>query len=274
MKRIVISIFIISVLIAGIIGSPPAHGEPPVGVGLVLTDSAGNIKNSFQVGEEITVVVSLDNIPEQDEPRIDIPTSAGFSKEKFHLMLQFVYTAKDNTRELITAANLTGSADAPPPLSIPIIIEGKPVVLQAEEVEVLEAGWAIKKEPFNAQDFYKLIRSGRYTAQAVIPMRTYPLDAVQPAGIKKIAELDKKDFEGFITSNLEPFTIEEVLAIAGDYDGDGDVDRNDLNIMLAARNTAASGPEDPMDLDDDGMITGLDARKLVLMCTRPRCATE
>ena len=62
--------------------------------------------------------------------------------------------------------------------------------------------------------------------------------------------------------------------IAGDFDGDGDVDRNDLNIILAARNTPASGPDDPRDLDGDGMITGLDARKLVLLCTRPRCAIE
>jgi hypothetical protein len=62
--------------------------------------------------------------------------------------------------------------------------------------------------------------------------------------------------------------------IAEDLDGDGDVDRDDLNSILAARNTPAEGPDDPRDLDGDGMITGLDARKLVLMCTRPRCATE
>jgi len=54
----------------------------------------------------------------------------------------------------------------------------------------------------------------------------------------------------------------------------GDVDRDDLNIILAARNTPASGPDDPRDLDGDGMITALDARKLVTLCTRPRCACE
>lgn len=63
-------------------------------------------------------------------------------------------------------------------------------------------------------------------------------------------------------------------AIPGDLDGDGDVDRNDLNIILSARNTPADGPDDPRDLDGDGMITALDARKLVLLCTRPRCACE
>jgi len=62
--------------------------------------------------------------------------------------------------------------------------------------------------------------------------------------------------------------------MAGDLDGDVDVDYDDLDIILEARNTPASGPDDPRDLDGDGMITGLDARKLVLLCTRPRCATE
>jgi len=58
----------------------------------------------------------------------------------------------------------------------------------------------------------------------------------------------------------------------GDLDGDGDVDQHDLNIILAALNTPASGSDDARDLDGDGMITGLDARKLVLLCTLPGCA--
>jgi len=63
------------------------------------------------------------------------------------------------------------------------------------------------------------------------------------------------------------------VAIQGDLDNDGDVDQNDLNILLTYRNQPASAcPE--CDLDGDGVITVLDARKLVLLCTRPRCATE
>jgi len=60
----------------------------------------------------------------------------------------------------------------------------------------------------------------------------------------------------------------------GDQDGDRDVDQADLNAILAARNTNASGLNDPRDLDRDGRITALDARKLALLCTRPRCATQ
>lgn len=72
-------------------------------------------------------------------------------------------------------------------------------------------------------------------------------------------------------------TVDFVLqsgSIIGDLDGDQDIDRDDLNIILAARNTPAQGPDDPMDIDGDGKITALDARKLVTMCTRHRCAVE
>jgi hypothetical protein len=71
-------------------------------------------------------------------------------------------------------------------------------------------------------------------------------------------------------------TITFVLpgAPAGDLTGDNVVDQNDLNIILGALNTPSYGPRDPRDLDGDGKITALDARKLMLLCTRPRCAVQ
>lgn len=71
------------------------------------------------------------------------------------------------------------------------------------------------------------------------------------------------EFEGMV--DPEP--------VVCDFDGDEDVDRDDLSIIRAARNTPA-GTDDPMDLDDDGMITMNDARMCVVQCTRSRCATE
>jgi len=58
-----------------------------------------------------------------------------------------------------------------------------------------------------------------------------------------------------------------------DFDDDGDVDRNDIEILLADRGETVE-PDDPRDLDGDGVITSLDGRKCVLMCTWGYCHEE
>ena len=58
-----------------------------------------------------------------------------------------------------------------------------------------------------------------------------------------------------------------------DGDADGDVDFEDLQAIVDARNTTARGADDPLDLDGDGRITLLDARKASLLCTRIGCAS-
>ena len=81
--------------------------------------------------------------------------------------------------------------------------------------------------------------------------------------------------QGASSANGTVFTqIVRAASIPGDIDGDGDVDRDDIAIIFAARNQAASGPADPRDLDRDGRITVLDARKAMLLCTRPSCRRE
>ena len=60
--------------------------------------------------------------------------------------------------------------------------------------------------------------------------------------------------------------------LACDVDGDGNVDRDDVALISAARNRPASLPDDPRDSDGDGVITVLDARRCTLECTLPRCA--
>jgi len=85
---------------------------------------------------------------------------------------------------------------------------------------------------------------------------------------------------GFMVFSFEkvhgPVSLDQCLscfAVRGDLDGDSDVDQSDVNILLGYRNKPASACP-ACDLDGDGMITALDARKLVLLCTRPRCATQ
>lgn len=81
--------------------------------------------------------------------------------------------------------------------------------------------------------------------------------------------------KGVTTANGTVFTqIVRAATIAGDIDGDGDVDRDDVSIIFMARNQASSGNGDPRDIDRDGKITVLDARKTTLLCTRPSCARE
>ena len=64
-------------------------------------------------------------------------------------------------------------------------------------------------------------------------------------------------------------TVTKIAApLMCDADGDNDVDRSDILEIMAARNTPATGPDDPRDADGDGVITVLDARKCVLQIPR------
>ena len=60
---------------------------------------------------------------------------------------------------------------------------------------------------------------------------------------------------------------------SGDLNNDGYIDRDDVNLLKIYRNQPASAcPK--CDIDGDGVITVLDARKLVRMCDCPRCLCD
>ncbi|MEM6484914.1 MAG: S8 family serine peptidase [Pseudomonadota bacterium] len=61
--------------------------------------------------------------------------------------------------------------------------------------------------------------------------------------------------------------------VPGDINEDGFVDRADVDLIFAARNSPADGPDDPRDMNGDGVINVLDARLVTLECTLPGCAT-
>ena len=56
-----------------------------------------------------------------------------------------------------------------------------------------------------------------------------------------------------------------------DFNHDHVIDQRDVDLMRARLNTKAR-PKDPMDLDEDGMITSADIEMLKTQCTYPRCA--
>lgn len=58
-----------------------------------------------------------------------------------------------------------------------------------------------------------------------------------------------------------------------DVDGDNNIDRNDINLIFAARGTTIPpGAGNLLDIDGDGMITVNDARACTLQCSKPNCA--
>lgn len=71
-----------------------------------------------------------------------------------------------------------------------------------------------------------------------------------------------------------PWTMRDAAAQQGqqcDVDIDGDVDRDDVDGIFAARNQSAS-PGDPRDADANGIINLIDARICTQRCTLAQCA--
>lgn len=76
--------------------------------------------------------------------------------------------------------------------------------------------------------------------------------------------------QAYAASQFEGYTGQ----VQGDLDGDGDIDRHDLNLLMSQLNQPVNSQNQAMDLNQDGVISILDARLLRLRCTRPLCATE
>jgi len=86
------------------------------------------------------------------------------------------------------------------------------------------------------------------------------------SGLIKLRVTDNDGLTGIDTAIVEI----NAPSVPGDLDDDGDVDRDDVKIIQLYRNQPASVcPK--CDIDEDGTITVLDARKIILMCTCSRC---
>lgn len=81
--------------------------------------------------------------------------------------------------------------------------------------------------------------------------------------------------QGMVSDNASVVTtIVGEAGITGDFDHDGDIDIDDLNILMVVKNMPASGASDIRDLDGNGVIDVVDVRLLTRMCTRAQCARE
>lgn len=70
-----------------------------------------------------------------------------------------------------------------------------------------------------------------------------------------------------------PVTLQVSAMQKCDADGDTNIDTDDISLIFAARNTSATGVNDPRDVDNDGEITILDARQCTLQCDLMNCQT-
>lgn len=75
--------------------------------------------------------------------------------------------------------------------------------------------------------------------------------------------------DAYRSSDHDPLVVSLKLII--DLDGDGDVDKNDLQIVTNSRGVTPTA-FDQRDINGDGIINANDARALTLQCTRPGCA--
>lgn len=76
--------------------------------------------------------------------------------------------------------------------------------------------------------------------------------------------------DAYRSSDHDPLVVSLKLII--DLDGDGDVDKNDVQLVTNARGVTPTA-FDQRDVNGDGIINANDARALTLQCTRTGCAT-
>lgn len=77
-------------------------------------------------------------------------------------------------------------------------------------------------------------------------------------------------WESDLDGNEKKITNLNVFASVGDFDLDGDIDKDDLNIMRSQ--FGADATNNNFDINQDGVINVLDFRAVVRLCSRPRCS--
>ncbi|WP_265013614.1 PKD domain-containing protein, partial [Marinobacter halophilus] len=88
-----------------------------------------------------------------------------------------------------------------------------------------------------------------------------------------VLELEVFDGEMSATDSVTITVEGEAGPMACDMNGDGKVDISDIYAIMSLARTAATGPDDPADWNDDGVINVLDARGCVLQCDVPGCGS-
>lgn len=78
---------------------------------------------------------------------------------------------------------------------------------------------------------------------------------------------------GLIQADAALDAIAGPVVVPGDFDMDGDVDFDDLTILRGEFGNSVE-TDSPYDMNNDGTINVLDYRRVITLCTRPRCVVE
>jgi hypothetical protein len=111
--------------------------------------------------------------------------------------------------------------------------------------------------------------SGYDGAQIPVATGTHNLSCPNPFGTYSygFAYYDSYGYPGGLG-------VKGISAPRCDVNKDGRIDSTDISLIFAARNTPATGVDDPRDGDGDGTITVADARTCSQLCTIAGCATH
>jgi len=227
--------------------------------------------------EPLSYLWSFDSVPEESSLTDDDITNRDQANACFIPDVDGTYvlrlsvsdgelTSEDTVEITATTPNVPPNANAGADVTISL---GRIVTLDGSASNDPDDG----PEPLSySWSFVSVPTSSGLTNDDILNADTFSPSFTPDVAGTYVLQLMVTDGQDSAYDNVAVTVITEE-AITGDLDSDSDVDQDDLNILLTYRNQPASAcPE--CDIDGDGVITVLDARKLVLMCTRPRCATE
>jgi len=163
----------------------------------------GDVDNNGTIDQNdaIKILITLENTGTES-----IITEEGFSNQDFKKDLYFMVMNDDGTViSSVTANDLGGGEDSPPPLVIPVVVGGEAELAEVVPVEVIPSGW-IKDVPIsNAHALYTL-PAGYICVKAVISMSTYA-EIFKPEGGVDYAELGNFNFADVIESDQVCFYL-------------------------------------------------------------------
>ncbi len=110
--------------------------------------------------------------------------------------------------------------------------------------------------------------SGYKGAEVPVSIGTHNLSCTDPFGVYVygFASYDSYGYPGGLGGKR--------IVTTCDINADGKVDSTDINLIFSARNTPATGIDDPRDQDGDRQITVADARACQQKCTLAGCAVQ